>query len=117
MQTLLVKDSLPHLAKLALTNACEVVDNKSQLQQLSNLEVTYDTLNKAYHGEWYHNLTHLLTKSPCNVPLGLLGLYPTTLRKLQLHTECPEPVKISTAHLPNQPKPYPHQVHTIPACL
>ena len=110
MQRLLVKDKLTALTSLWLHNACEVLDDKAPLQSLLGLQVTFDTLNKAYHGEWWAHLKRLYTKSPCNVPLGVAGHLPEGLEFLCLHTCCPEPLTVSTGAMTTQPKAYPHQV-------
>ncbi len=110
MQGFMVKEPLPALTSLSLHNACEIQDAKSSLQSMPDLRVTYDTLNKAYHGEWWSHLQTLSTKCACNMPLGVAGVYPTRLEALQLHTECPEPVTVSTGQMTHQQRPYPHQV-------
>ena len=117
LQRLLVKDKLTALTSLWLHNACEVLDDKAPLQSLLGLQVTFDTLNKAYHGEWWAHLKHLCTKSPCNVPLGVAGHLPEGLEFLCLHTCCPEPLTVSTGVMTTQPKAYPHRVgFRMPVC-
>ena len=110
VQSFMVKDPLPALTSLALHNGCEIMDAKSSLQSMLFLRVAYDTLDNAYHGEWWSNITALRTKCPCHVSLGVAGQFPERLEVLFLHTECPEPVSVSTALMTNQPKAYPHQV-------
>lgn len=110
LQRLLVKEALTALTSLWLHNACEVFDDKAPLQSLPGLQVTFDTLNKAYHGEWWAHLRHLYTKCPCNVALGVAGHFPEGLETLCLHTCCPEPLTVTTGVMTSQPKPYPHRV-------
>lgn len=110
VQSFLVKDSLPNLSQLAINRACELMDAQSQLTNLSDLKISYDTLYKPYHGEWFEQTTHLVAKCPCNVPLGVPGVYPSHLESLQLHTQCSDPITITTDSLKDQPRPYPHQV-------
>ena len=110
LQTLLVKDALTVLTSLWLHNACEVFDDKAPLQSLPGLQVTFDTINKAYHGEWWGHLKRLYTKCPCNVALGVAGHFPEGLEFLCLHTCCPEPLTVTTGVMTNQPKAYPHRV-------
>lgn len=110
MQSFIVKEPLPALQALVLPNSIEVLDAKSLLQSIPGLRVTYNTMNKAYHGEWWSNLEALDTKCPCNVSLGVAGVYPEGLQVLSLRTECPEPVSVSTGAMTHQSKAYPHQV-------
>lgn len=110
LQRFLVKDKLTALTALSLHNACEVLDDKASLQSLPGLQVTFDTLNSAYHGEWWGHLKRLYAKCPCNVALGVSGHFPEGLEFLSLHTCCPEPLTVSTGVLTNQPKAYPHRV-------
>ncbi|KAL0046454.1 hypothetical protein WJX82_000979 [Trebouxia sp. C0006] len=113
----LVKETLPTLNFLALCNATEIMDAKSSLQNMDGLAVCYFTQNKAYHGEWWSHITALQTKCACNVPLGVAGVYPETLERLFLTTECPEPVSVSTAQIAHQPKAYPHKAVPKPASV
>lgn len=110
LQRLLVKDALTALTSLWLHNACEVFDDKAPLHSLPSLQVTFDTLNKAYHSEWWTHLKRLYTKCPCNVALGVAGHFPEALETLCLHTCCPEPLTVTTGVMTNQPKAYPHRV-------
>ena len=113
MQSFTVKDPLPALKALVLPNSIEIFDAKSLLQSIPDLKVMFNTLNKAYHGEWWTNLEALETKCPCNVSLGVAGVYPEGLEVLSLHTERPEPVSVSTGPMTHQPKPYPHKVGSL----
>lgn len=117
MQSLLIKDSLPHLAHLAIHRFCEILDSQSQLTNMRELKLSYDCCNKSYHGEWFDHITHLAVKCPNNVPLGVLGYYPPGLESLQLHTLSTDPVTISTGNLKGQPEAYPHQVIHLPEKL
>ena len=110
LQSLLVKEALTGLTSLGLQNACEVVDDKATLQSNPRLQVTLDTLNKAYHGQWWDNLKRLNTKCPCNVALGNVGQFPAGLEFLRLHTRCPEPVTVTTDEVTKQHKAFPRQV-------
>ncbi len=112
-----MKETLPTLNFLALCNATEIMDAKSSLQNMDGLAVCYFTQNKAYHGEWWSHITALQTKCACNVPLGVAGVYPETLERLFLTTECPEPVSVSTAQIAHQPKAYPHKVGARDLCI
>ena len=110
LQSVLIKDPLGALTSLHISNACEVTDDKAQLQSLPSLRVAFDTLNKAYHGQWWHQLKQLRTKCPCNVALGGAGHFPEGLEVLSLHTLSPEPVTVSTNMVTNQPRAHVHQV-------
>ena len=110
LQNFVIKDTLTALTSLWLDNACEVFDDRAPLRNPLGLQVTFDTLNKSYHGEWWGHLKRLYTKSPCNVALGVPGHFPEGLEFLCLHTCCPEPLTVSTGMMTNQPKAYPHRV-------
>ena len=110
LQSFLIKDGLPHLASLGMNKCIEIFDAQSQLTNLRDLKISFNTLNKPYHGEWCDQVAHLIVPCLNHVPLGVPGFFPTGLESLCLHTESPEPVTISTGFLKNQPRPYPHQV-------
>ena len=113
LQSFLVKDSLPNLSQLSINRACEVLDSQSQLTNMPDLRISYDTLYKPYHGEWFQQTRHLVAKCPCNVPLGVPGMFPRHLESLHLHTQCSDPITITTDSLQDQPRPYPHQVRVL----
>ena len=110
LQCLLVRERLTALTSLWLHSACEVMDDKAPLQDNPHLQVTFDTLNKGYHSQWWDQLKRLYTKCPCNVALGNAGHFPEGLEFLRLHTYRPEPVSVSTDEVTHRPKVYPHQV-------
>ena len=110
LQGLKLTQFLSALTSLTLHSDCNIRDTKHPLSSKLELRISYDTLNKAYHGEWWEQLKQLRTKCPGHVSLGAEGLYPTGLEALQLHSENPEPVMITTGKMGNSPKPYPHKV-------
>ena len=59
------------------------MDDKATLQSNPRLQVTLDTLNKAYHGQWWDHLKRLTTKCPCNVALGNVGQFPAGIQFLR----------------------------------
>ena len=110
VQGLKLTQPLSALTFLTLHSDCNIRDAKPPLSSKRGLHISYDTLNKAYHGEWWDQLKQLRTKCPSHVSLGVEGLYPIGLEVLQLHSENPEPVMITTGKMGNSPKPYPHKV-------
>ena len=110
MQGLKLTEPLTALTLLTIHSDCNIRDAKPPLNINPDLRISYDTLNKAYHGEWWDQLKQLRTKCPGHVSLGVEGLYPTGLEVLQLHSENPEPVMVTTGKMGNSPKPYPHKV-------
>ena len=109
VQSFMVKDALPGLTHLHLHNACEVLDSKAYLKKLQGLQVSFDTVHKAYHGQWWDQLKQLRTKCPCHVALGVAGHFPEVLESLTLLASSSEPVTVTTGVMTNMPKPYPHQ--------
>ena len=113
MQSFKLTQPLAALSSLALHRVCEFEDAESHLLQMPNLKVSFDTITKAYHGEWWNHLTSLRTKCSRKAALGVRGQYPDVLEVLQLHTESPEPVSVTTAKVAGQPGPYPHKARAL----
>ena len=110
LQSFTVTEPLTALTSLALQTACEIKDAAFLLPQMPKLRVTFDTLSKVYHGEWWPQLRALHSKLPRRCGLAVAGLYPTALEVLHLHSESPEPVLITTDKVSGQSRPYPHEV-------
>lgn len=118
VQRLRVVEPLTALTSLTLHSRCQVDDVKAPFSKLPNLRVALDTLDKAYHGEWWRQLKQLRTRGPNKICLGLPGLFPEGLEVLQLHSENPEPVTVTTGRLGHPAQPHPHQVRMrVTACI